>query len=159
MIWVAAYLVGVVLVNASFVLVPPLVLGNGAVVLTVGSFLVGGVLVLRDCAQRAQGHRVLVAMVVGIGITALMSPALALASGGAFAASEGVEWLLFTFTGKPFRERVLLSAGAALVVDSAAFLLLAGFWGWPNFAAMCASKALALVLIPVLPDPMAVARG
>jgi queuosine precursor transporter len=156
-IWTLAYLAAVVAVNASFILVRPLVLGN--VVLTVGSLLVGGVLVLRDCAQRAQGHRVLWAMGAGIAITALMSPALALASGGAFAASEGVEWLLFTVTRKPFRERVALSASCALVVDSAAFLLLAGFWGWGSFLAMCASKGLALLLVPLLPDPMGVARG
>lgn len=152
MIWTAAYLASVVAVNWSFLHVP--MIHVGPVAWSIGSVIVGGVFVLRDCAQRSVGHRVLAAMAAGLIITAWMSPALALASGGAFAAGETAEWVLFTVTGRPFRERVLLSASVATVIDTLAFLLLAGFFTPANFAVMVASKLVALLVVPMLPDPM-----
>lgn len=115
-----------------------------------GSILVGAVFVARDYAQRRTGHWVGVAMVVGIAITAAMSRELAVASGCAFAASEGLEWVIFTVTRRPFRERVVISAVPSVVLDSLVFLALAPFpFSMALFLAQVASKLIAvLVFIP-----------
>ena len=69
----------------------------------------------------------------------------------AFAASEGLEWLIFTVTRRPFRERVVVSAVPSVVLDSAVFLALAPFpFSWALFLAQIASKLVAvLVFIPL----------
>lgn len=151
MISVALYLSAVVAVNLAYLHIP-FVLLPWVGPWSVGSILVGAVFIARDYAQRdVGGRRVLVAMSVGIAMTASMSPGLALASGGAFAASEGLEALIFGVTRRPFRERVVWSATPSVVLDSLVFLLLAPFpFSWALFLAQIVSKLLAvLVFIPM----------
>ena len=100
------------------------------------------------------GHKVLALMVVGIIVTYLMSPKLALASGLAFGLGEGLEWVIFTTTKKTFRQRVLWSAIPAVVVDTAVFLVVAGFFTWANFGFETITKMLALAWISFIPDPL-----
>ena len=152
--WAWAYLASVVALNAAFIWIPMIRLPWGDF-WSVGTLGVGAVYILRDVVQRQVGHRVLALMALGIVVTALMSPALALASGVAFACGEGIEWLIFTVTKKSFRQRVLWSAVPAVVVDTALFLTLAGFFTWTNFGFEIATKMLALVWIRWLPDPLA----
>lgn len=92
-------------------------------------YVVGLTLVLRDLIQRIAGKRVAVALiVVGALLSALISPALALASGVAFLISELVD--LAVYTGLQ-RARVGLYAaivGSNVVsagVDSVIFLTIA----------------------------------
>jgi len=96
---------------------------------TVGTWLAGLSFVARDALHESAGHRwVLSAIVVGAVVSAILSPTLALASGVAFLVSEAADWLIYA----PLRARGLIRAALAsnavgAVVDSALFLLLAGF--------------------------------
>lgn len=87
------------------------------------TIVTGLVLVVRDFAQREVGHWVLLAMAVALVLTAIAAgPELALASGGAFAIAETVDWALFTFTKYKLSTRVLLSSAIAAPLDTTIFL-------------------------------------
>ena len=92
------------------------------------TIVTGLVLVARDFAQREIGHEVLIAMAIALALTfATSGGALALASGAAFAISEIVDWLMFTFTKYKLSTRVLLSSALAAPIDTTAFLFGASF--------------------------------
>lgn len=92
-----------------------------------GVWFVGLAFTFRDLAHDAIGRRwVYAAIVVGAGLSALVSPAFAAASGLSFLVSETADMLVYT----PLRERrwltaVALSNTVGLVLDSVLFLLLA----------------------------------
>ena len=87
------------------------------------TIVTGLVLVVRDFAQREVGHYVLIAMAIALALTAVAAgPELALASGGAFAIAELVDWALFTFTKYRLSTRVLLSSAIAAPLDTTIFL-------------------------------------
>lgn len=135
-----AYVSGVVAVNVGFSHHPELD--------WFWSLLVGGVLALRDGAQRSWGHAVLLWMLVGAGLSYwLGNPAVAIASVSAFLISESVDWGVYTTTRRPFAERVWRSVLASSPVDTAVFLHLADLWSWELFAIGAGSKILAGALI------------
>jgi hypothetical protein len=83
----------------------------------------GMVFVLRDFVQREMGHRVLILMAFAIAWSFYYSwPVIALASATAFAISEGVDWLIFTFTKYRLSTRILLSSALAAPIDTTVFL-------------------------------------
>lgn len=83
----------------------------------------GMVFVVRDFVQREMGHRVLVLMALAIAWSFYYSfPLIALASATAFAISETVDWLLFTFTKYRLSTRILLSSALAAPIDTTVFL-------------------------------------
>ena len=83
----------------------------------------GMVFVVRDFVQREMHHRVLVVMAMAVAWSFYYAwPVIALASGVAFAISEGVDWLLFTFTKYRLSTRILLSSALAAPVDTTVFL-------------------------------------
>ena len=85
----------------------------------------GMVFVVRDFVQREMGHRVLILMALAIAWSFYYSwPVIALASATAFAISESVDWLLFTFTKYRLSTRILLSSVCAAPIDTTVFL-----WG------------------------------
>ncbi len=87
------------------------------------TIVTGLVLVVRDFAQREVGHYVLIAMGIALVLTAIAAgPELALASGGAFAIAELVDWALFTFAKYRLSTRVLLSSAIAAPLDTTIFL-------------------------------------
>ena len=92
-----------------------------------GVYFAGLAFTFRDLTQEQLGRWWTVgAILVGAALSALLSPTLALASGGAFLVSEGLDLAVYT----PLRRRHWLSAVAAsntvgLVVDSVLFLSLA----------------------------------
>jgi len=139
-----AYVLTVVAVNVGFSHSPSLD--------WVWSLLVGGVLVLRDVAQRQWGHGVLGLMVLAAALSYLLgNPAVALASATAFVISETVDWVVYTTTHRPFADRVWRSVLASAPVDTATFLHLAQIWSWPLFAIGVISKvavagAIAMIL-------------
>ena len=53
-----------------------------------------------------------------------------LASVTAFLISESVDWLVDSTTHRPFAERVWWSVLGSAPVDTAVFLVMAGFWSW-----------------------------
>jgi len=138
----AAYVAAIVAVNIGFVYVtlvpiwgemfPPM------------SLVVGAVFILRDFAQREIGHHILAAMGVGAALSYLMAdPYVALASLVAFLISELVDWYVYTFTGRPLAQRILLSSAISTPIDSAVFLEMIGHFSFVGFAMMTAAKMLA----------------
>lgn len=105
--------VNMILVHAPILHLAP------AIHYTPASLLVGFVYIARDFTQRELGHKlVFVPMLLAATITyALGSPAMAAASLTAFVCGEITEWAIFTYTGRPFSQRILLSCGIALPVD------------------------------------------
>ena len=92
-----------------------------------GVYLIGLTLVLRDLLQRRVGKRVTFGLIlVGAGLAALVSPAIALASGVAFLVAETVDFLIFSAV-EPYgvRRAVLASNAVSIVVDSWVFLTIA----------------------------------
>lgn len=126
MIWIAAYIATIFGANwaiQTFGLVP---VGFGLMA-PAGVYFVGAAFTFRDLAHESVGRRwVVVAIVVGAGLSAIVSPQFALASGVAFLVSEFSDFAVYT----PLRERgwlkaVALSNAVGLVVDSVLFLWLA----------------------------------
>jgi hypothetical protein len=117
-----------------------------------GVYFAGLAFWLRDIVQDTLGKRwSIAAIVAGALFSAVLSPALALASGAAFLLSELLDLAVYT----PLRQRNLYAAVAAsnavgLLVDSVLFLLLA-FGSLDFLAGQVVGKAwmtlLALVLI------------
>lgn len=83
----------------------------------------GMVFVLRDFVQREMGHKVLILMALAIAWSFYYSWAvIAIASATAFAISESVDWLIYTFTKYRLSTRILLSSAAASPIDTTVFL-------------------------------------
>jgi uncharacterized PurR-regulated membrane protein YhhQ (DUF165 family) len=126
MIWVAAYIATIFAANwaiQTFGFVPV----GFDLMAPAGVYFVGAAFTFRDLAHESVGRKwIIVAIVVGAGLSSLVSPAFALASGVAFLLSEIADLAVYT----PLRERgwlraVALSNAVGLVIDSALFLWLA----------------------------------
>lgn len=140
MVWSAIYLATIVAINAAFAWRPEL---NA-----LWSIAVGFVFVTRDLAQRSIGHYVLVVMGVGVVLSYfLASPFVALASAAAFACSEATDWIVFTVTGRPLRDRILISCAASAPIDSAVFLGLVGLFAPLPFLLQVISKSVAAIIV------------
>lgn len=117
------------------------------------TIVTGLVLVVRDFAQREIGHWVLLAMAIALVLTAFAAgPELALASGGAFAIAELVDWALFTFTKYTLSTRVLLSSAIAAPLDTTLFLYGAerirdGMLTGPNITMSIIGKMVGAIII------------
>ena len=141
------YVFSVVLVNWLFSVVPPIVLPGGEVWPPI-SLLVGFIFVIRDYAQRAVGHWVLVAMLTGAGLSYFMAgPEIALASMTAFMAGELLDWIMYTYTGRPFSQRILLSSLVSAPADSAVFLILINMAGFGAICIMTLSKLVGAYIV------------
>jgi uncharacterized PurR-regulated membrane protein YhhQ (DUF165 family) len=144
------YIANVVLVNWAFAHSPFYVLPLGGVWTPV-ALLVGFTFVIRDYAQRRIGHRVLPAMLAGSIISWYMStPEIALASMAAFFSGELIDWGLYTFSGKPFSQRVLLSSALSTPVDSLVFLALIDMFSLATLLSMTLSKMAGALVIYLL---------
>ena len=138
--WIGAYIGSVVAVNVAFSIAPDL---NWLWAIAVGSIFVS-----RDYCQRQIGHWVAAPMVVALVISYLMAdPFVALASACAFAVSEATDWLVFTITKRPLKDRVLLSCGFSAPIDTAVFLGMIGILSPGLFAISVASKLVAAVIL------------
>lgn len=147
---VIVYIALIAGVNWAFAIVPPLVLPGGDLWSPV-ALLVGFVFVVRDFAQRKVGHHILWAMLAGIIISWWMAtPQLALASALAFAVGELSDWALFTFTRKPFSERILISSLLGAPLDSLVFLAFIGIASAASVTVMSISKLAGAFLVFLL---------
>jgi len=141
------YVVLIVAVNYAFTVVPLVKLPDGTMWPPVALF-VGFVFVARDFAQREVGHKVLLAMLVGVAISYIMAnPFVATASAVAFLFSELADWAVYTYTKRPLSQRVLLSSLLGAPVDSAIFLGLLSLLSPVGIAAMTASKVIGAFII------------
>lgn len=120
---------------------------------TAGTYAAGAALLLRDVVQDTAGVRwVIAGIATGAVLTAVMSPALAVASAVAFLLAELLDMAVYT----PLRDRgwaraALASGIAGAVVDTYAFLALAGFPITTHaVAGQLVGKALWVTVVPVL---------
>jgi uncharacterized PurR-regulated membrane protein YhhQ (DUF165 family) len=120
---------------------------------TAGTFTAGLTLAARDAVRESLGiWAALACVAVGAGLSVLMaSPSLALASGVAFALSEGVDTLIYEPLRQSGRMRALaLSNVAGSIVDSYVFLALAGFVIWPAIVGQVLVKLIMCVALPLI---------
>ena len=141
------YVAAVVLVNLAFDRVPLLHLPGGELWSPV-ALVVGFIFVIRDYAQRDIGHWVLPAMLAGGLLSWYMaSPAIAYASVCAFLTGELLDWAVYTYTRRPFSQRILLSSALSTPVDSAVFLFLMGIFSVPAVLIMTLSKMVGACIV------------
>lgn len=147
MIILLSYIALIAGVNWAFAVIPPLQLPGGDF-WPPASLIVGFIFVVRDFVQRRTGHNVLWAMLAGIILSWWMaSPEIALASAIAFAAGELADWLLYTFTKKPFSQRILISSFLGAPLDSLVFLTLIGIASPVGVIAMTCSKLFGAFIV------------
>lgn len=151
-VWITLYIGSIVLANTMTSTLGLVPIGFGFIV-TAGTYAAGAALVLRDGVQRTATRAVLLAaIVVGSVVSAYTSsPALAVASGIAFLASELVDTAVFT----PLRHRlplaVVASSLASAPVDTVLFLHLAGFpVTWQAIAGQLVVKTAIALLVAAL---------
>lgn len=143
----ALYVALIVAVNIAFSVTPPVILPDGTAWPPV-SLIVGFVFVMRDWAQREIGHRVIGAMLVGAGLSYLLAdPLVAVWSAIAFLVSEFTDWAVYSFTRRPFSERILYSSALGAPVDSAVFLGGLGWLSTTGVVAMTASKMVGALVV------------
>ena len=112
------------------------------------SLIVGFIFVARDFAQREIGHRVIIAMLIAAALSYLMaSPFVAVASLTAFLISEFADWAVYTYTGRPFSQRVLISSAVGTPLDSIVFLGIIGHLSYVSVIAMTFSKMLGALVV------------
>ena len=141
-----AYILSVVLINVGFVYVPLIPFYD--TMYPPMSIIVGIIFILRDYAQREIGHKVIGAMIIGAVLSYVMAnPFIAVASFVAFMISELTDWGVYTFTGKPLHQRILISSLASTPIDSAVFLLMIGQFSLLACVTMFISKRLAALAI------------
>ncbi len=128
-VWAFVYFLTIPFLNWSFGVVPNIDFVPPGPVFTQGislhplTLVTGLVFVFRDFVQRQMGQKVLIVMALAIAWSFYYAwPVIALASGLAFAVSETVDWLLFTFTRYRLSTRILLSSAIASPIDTTLFL-------------------------------------
>lgn len=145
--YTALYILLIVAVNYGFSVVPLLELPGGDKWPPL-TLVVGFIFVLRDFAQREIGHSVILAMLVAAAISYFMAdPFIAVASLVAFLVSEFCDWAVYTFTKKPFAQRVLLSSALGTPIDSAIFLSMIGIASLQGVVLMTISKMLGALIV------------
>ena len=141
------YIVLIVAVNYGFTVTPLVALPGGEKWPPL-SLIVGFIFVARDFAQREIGHRVIIAMLLAGGLSYVMAdPFVAAASLAAFLISEFAAWAVYSFTGRPFAQRVLLSSALGTPLDSVIFLAMIGHLSVTGVVAMTASKMLGALVV------------
>ena len=144
--YTAIYIALIVAVNYGFSVVPLVPIFGEMFPPT--SLVVGLIFVARDFAQREIGHKVIIAMLFAAALSYVMAdPFVAVASLAAFAFSEGADWAVYSFTKKPFKQRVLLSSVLATPIDSAIFLVMIGHFSFTGAALMTVSKMIGAVIV------------
>ncbi|MDA0305280.1 MAG: hypothetical protein O3B76_03205 [Proteobacteria bacterium] len=141
------YIALIVAVNYGFTVVP-LVEMPGGEKWPPMSLVVGLIFVARDFAQREIGHRVIIAMLLAGVLSYIMaSPFVAVASLAAFLVSEFADWAVYSFTGRPLAQRVLLSSALGTPLDSGIFLALIGHFSVIGVVVMTLSKMLGALVV------------
>jgi len=141
------YVALIVLVNWGFTVVPLVPLPGGEMWPPM-SLVVGLVFVARDYAQREIGHKVIIAMLVSAALSYVMAnPFVAVASLSAFLISEFADWAVYSFTRRPFSQRVLLSSLIGTPLDSAVFLAIIGHFSLVGVVVMTLSKMLGALAV------------
>ena len=141
------YIALIVAVNYGFTVTPLVALPGGEKWPPI-SLLVGFIFVARDFAQREIGHRVIIAMLAAGALSYIMAdPFVAAASVAAFLFSEFADWAVYSFTGRSFADRVLLSSAVGTPLESVVLLGIIGQLSMAGVLAMTASKMLGALAV------------
>ncbi len=147
MIHCVVYVALILAINVAFVHVPLITLPGGEMWPPI-SLAVGFTFVLRDYVQKHVGHNVLWCMLIGCALSwYFATPTLAIASALAFAVGELADWAMFTFTKRPFSQRILYSSLVGAPLDSIIFLTLVGIATPFSVISMTLSKFLGAFIV------------
>jgi uncharacterized PurR-regulated membrane protein YhhQ (DUF165 family) len=138
-IWTAVYVASVVLVNVVFGIVP-----------WIGSFIVGGVFILRDRCHEEVGSWWVAAFALAAGVTYLMAdPFVAAASVKAFIVAGLADGVTFALARRRWgrRRAMVASQLVGVPLDSWIFLSGLGALSAALFATQVASKCVALAVL------------
>lgn len=145
--WAALYVGSIVLAAYLVATYGPVPVGLGLYA-PAGAYVIGVTMVLRDLTQDQLGPRwTYAAILIGTGLSAAISPAVAVASAVAFLGSETLDMLVYT----PLRARgrivtaILSSNLVGTIADSVLFLLIA-FGSLEFFAGQVWAKLLSTAL-------------
>jgi queuosine precursor transporter len=140
------YLLFIVLLNTLFSYVPNFNLFGHSI--SIADFVVGFIYVMRDFAQRETKHWVILAMLIGCLISWMLAEhQAALASVGAFAVGETLDWGIYTYTKKPLSQRILFSSVISSPIDSAVNLFLLYQLNWVGFIVMTLTKFAGVIVL------------
>lgn len=141
-----AYIACIVLLNTLFARVPLVSVRHAE--FSPMDWAGGALYILRDFAQQEIQHKVGWAMLIGASISYYFAaPSIAMASISAFLVAETIDWWLYTFTKRPFSERLLLSAGVSSPVDSLVFLMVAQRFTWLEMSLVTLFKWLGVLIL------------
>ena len=126
MFWFFVYLSLIFIANATLYVVGFIPVGLGLEA-PAGVFAAGLAFTFRDLVQESLGKRfVIIAILIGAGLSALVTPLIALASGISFLIVELVNTFVYTFLrNKHWAGAIFTSNFCAFIIDSFAFSLLA----------------------------------
>jgi uncharacterized PurR-regulated membrane protein YhhQ (DUF165 family) len=114
------YIAFIIIVNSTYIYFPFVTIAHAP--FSTGDMLVGAIYIFRDFAQREIRHYVILAMILGVVISyCFADKSMAVASVCAFTVAETIDWLIFTFTGKPLSQRLILSSTLSAPADSFVF--------------------------------------
>lgn len=124
----------------------------GFIMFPAGAVCIGLTFSARDFVQRKYGKwKAWLWMLVATGITVCFNWKIAFASGCAFLVSEGVDWAIYTYTKKPFKQRIVLSNLIGTPLDSLIFVCLAFGWFFPAIWGQTVIKFLSsLIVLPFI---------
>jgi uncharacterized PurR-regulated membrane protein YhhQ (DUF165 family) len=144
-----AYLFLIIAVNIAFPYLPFYhFIGQ---VFSAGDIMIGFIYVARDVAQREVGKKVLYLMLLGCAASYLFTDKqIVIASIAAFIGGESIDWAIYTFSGKPFSQRLLLSSLFSVPIDSAIFLYFINQLNTAGIVVMILAKSAGVLLIWLL---------
>lgn len=121
-----AYVLTIVATNTLFLWMP--VVNLFGFTITTADFTAGSIFMMRDLSQREIRHYVILAMLIGAGITYLLvNQTLAIASVSAFLVAESIDWSIYSLTKKPLSQRLIWSSLLSCPADSFVFSYLGGY--------------------------------
>lgn len=140
------YIVFIIAVNSTYIYFPFITIAHAP--FSTGDMMVGAIYIFRDFAQREIKHYVILAMILGVIISyCFADKTMAVASVCAFTVAETIDWLIFTFTGKPLSQRLVLSSTLSAPADSFVFLAIYGPLNIAGMLVLTSSKALGVLLV------------
>ena len=140
------YIAFIITVNTTYIYFPFVTIAHAP--FSTGDLLVGAIYIFRDFAQREIKHYVILAMILGVIISyCFADKSMAIASVCAFTVAETIDWAIFTFTGKPLSQRLLLSSAFSAPADSFVFLAIYGPLNIAGMLVLTSSKVLGVLLV------------
>ena len=116
-----------------------------------GAAVIGLTFSFRDLLQQKHGKwGCWIWMGAAMVITFFFNQKLAVASVSAFVVSELIDWGIFTYSKKPFQQRIILSNLFGTPIDSIIFITLAFGWNWQAILGQTIVKFISscIVLVP-----------